>query len=78
MFQANGFDPSTSGAFGPGVYLSRQWSKANGYAHGKYTKPLYCLLLQGKSQLLPPAPPYYPFPRGKFHTRGNIWSFTAG
>ena len=20
---------------------------------------------QGKSQLLPPAPPYYPFPRGK-------------
>ena len=27
---------------------------------------------QGKSQLLspaPPAPPYYPFPRGKIHTR---------
>ena len=25
--------------------------------------------------LLPPAPPYYPFPRVKIHTRGNIWSF---
>ena len=34
--------------------------------------------LQGKSQLLPPAPPYYPIPRGKTHTRGNIWSFTVG
>ena len=33
---------------------------------------------QGKFQLLPPAPPYYPFPRGKIHTRGNIWSFTVG
>ena len=32
----------------------------------------------GKIQLLPPAPPYYPFPRGKIHTRGNIWSFTVG
>ena len=31
--------------------------------------------LQGQSQLLPP---YYPFPRGKLHTRGNIWSFTVG
>jgi len=30
------------------------------------------------SCLLPPAPPYYNFPRGKFHTRGNIWSFTVG
>ena len=28
--------------------------------------------------LLPPAPPYYPFPRGKIHTRCNIWSFTVG
>ena len=35
-------------------------------------------LCQGKSQLLPPAPPYYPFPRVKIHTRGNIWSFTVG
>ena len=34
--------------------------------------------LQGKFQLLHPATPYYPFPRGKFHTRGNIWSFTVG
>ena len=33
---------------------------------------------QGKCQLLHPATPYYPFPRGKFHTRGNIWSFTVG
>ena len=33
---------------------------------------------QGKFQLLPPAPPYYPIPRGNFHTRGNIWSFTVG
>ena len=33
---------------------------------------------QGKSQLLPPAPPYYPFPRGKVHTRGSLWSFTVG
>ena len=32
----------------------------------------------GKCQLLHPATPYYPFPRGKFHTRGNIWSFTVG
>ena len=32
----------------------------------------------GKYQLLPPAPPYYPFPRGNIHTRGNIWSFTVG
>ena len=32
---------------------------------------------QGKFQLLPPAPPYYPFPRGKIHTRGNIWGFTV-
>ena len=29
---------------------------------------------QGNSPLLPPAPPYYPFPRGKTHTRGSIWS----
>ena len=29
--------------------------------------------------LLPhPATPYYPSPRGKFHTRGNIWSFAVG
>ena len=34
--------------------------------------------IQGKFQLLSPAPPYYPFPRGKAHTRGNIWSFTVG
>ena len=27
---------------------------------------------KGKFQLLPPAPPYYPFPRGKIHTRGNM------
>ena len=27
---------------------------------------------------VPPAPPYFPFPRGKPHTRGNIWSFTVG
>ena len=33
---------------------------------------------QGQFQLLPPAPPYYPFPREKLHTRGTIWSFTAG
>ena len=31
-----------------------------------------------KGQLLHPATPYYPFPRGKFHTKGNIWSFTVG
>ena len=34
--------------------------------------------VQGKCQLLHPATPYYPFPRGKFHTMGNIWSFTVG
>ena len=34
--------------------------------------------IRGKFQLLHPAAPYYPFPRGKFHTRGNIWSFTVG
>jgi len=33
---------------------------------------------QGKCQLLHPATPYYPSPRGKFHTRGNIWSFAVG
>ena len=32
----------------------------------------------GKSQLLPPAPPYYPFPRVKIYTRGNIWRFSVG
>ena len=32
---------------------------------------------QGKFQLLPSAPPYYPIPRGIIHTRGNIWSFTV-
>ena len=32
----------------------------------------------GKSQLLPPATPYYPFARGKIHTRGNTRSFTVG
>ena len=31
-----------------------------------------------KCLLLHPATPYYPSPRGKFHTRGNIWSFTVG
>ena len=33
---------------------------------------------QGKFQLLPSEPPYYPSPRGKSHTRGNIWSLTVG
>ena len=33
---------------------------------------------QDQFQLLHPAPPYQPFPRGKRHTRGNIWSFTVG
>ena len=32
----------------------------------------------GKIQLPPPAPPYYPFPRGKIHTRGKICGFTVG
>ena len=31
-----------------------------------------------KCQLLHPAPPYYPFPRGKVHTKGNAWGFTVG
>ena len=31
-----------------------------------------------KCQLLHPATPYYPFPRGNIHTMGNIWSFTVG
>ena len=31
-----------------------------------------------KGQLLHPAAPYYPSPRGKFHTGGNTWSFTVG
>ena len=31
-----------------------------------------------KGQLLHPATLYYPFPRGKVHTRGNIWSLTVG
>ena len=35
-------------------------------------------LKQGKCQLLHPATSCYPFPRGKFHTRGNIWFFTVG
>ena len=33
---------------------------------------------QGIFQQLPPAPPYYPIPRGKNHTRSNIWGFTVG
>ena len=37
-------------------------------------RPVY---LQGKFQPCP-APPYYPVPRGKIHTRGNAWSFTVG
>ena len=36
---------------------------------------IYALIAQGKFHLLPP---YYPFPRGKIRTRGNIWSFTVG
>lgn len=28
---------------------------------------------QGNCQLLNPATPYHPFPRGKFHTWGNVW-----
>ena len=53
------------------------------YILGSRTQPRqrvasYVSAAQGKSQLLPPAPPYYPFPRGKIHTRGNIWSFTVG
>ena len=32
---------------------------------------------QSKCQLLHPATPHYPFPRGKFHTRGNMWGFTV-
>ena len=31
-----------------------------------------------KCLLLHPATPCYPSPRGKFHTRSNIWSFTVG
>ena len=31
-----------------------------------------------KCLLLHPATPYYTCPRGKLHTRGNIWSFTVG
>ena len=38
----------------------------------------YRVGLQGKFQLLPPAPPYYPIHRGKVHTRGNIRRFTVG
>ena len=34
--------------------------------------------VQGEFQLLPPAPPYYPLPRGKIHPKGYIWSFTVG
>ena len=33
---------------------------------------------QGECQLLHPATPYYPFPRGNFHTRGNIWGVYCG
>ena len=36
-----------------------------------------CLLGQCKFQLLPPAPPYYPFYRVNPLNRGNIWSFTV-
>ena len=32
----------------------------------------------GSFQMLPPALPYYPIPRGNPHTRGNTWSFTVG
>ena len=39
---------------------------------------VHLLSHHGTFQLLPPAPPYYSFPRGKNHTRGNIWSFTVG
>ena len=31
----------------------------------------------GKIPAAAPLPPYYPFPRGKGNTRGNIWSFTV-
>ena len=32
---------------------------------------------QGKFQLLHPAAPCCPFPRGNFHARGNAWSFAV-
>ena len=31
-----------------------------------------------KCLLLHPATPYQPSPRGKFHARGNMWSFAVG
>ena len=42
--------------------------------------PLPGMPLAGKahSSCCPLRPPYYPFNRGKIHTRGNIWSFTVG
>ena len=37
--------------------------------------------LLNKARKMPaaaPRTPYYPFPRGKFHTKGNIWGFAEG
>ena len=39
--------------------------------------PLLCNDLR-KCQLLHPAPPYYPLPQRKFHTRGNVGGFPVG
>ena len=36
------------------------------------------LFIHGKRQRLHLATPYYPLPRGKFHTRGNVWGFAVG
>ena len=48
------------------------------YLRLRYHHHHHLHMRQGKFQLLPPEPLYYPFPRGKIHTRGDIWSFTAG
>ena len=80
--------PATCTSGAPSALTLRR----GGVAVIKFTKPWekhqICVLEVGycyagaanqrKCQLLHPATPYYPFPRGKFHTRGNIWGFTMG
>ena len=38
--------------------------------------PIFLRAVEKARQTL--ALPYYPFPSGKIHTGGNIWSFTVG
>ena len=70
LFTTGGGRPLTCGAAGWGWRWSSP-SPVNQLPCNPARNLRKCLLLH-------PATPYYPSPRGKFHTRGNIWCFTVG